>query len=415
MYLLYTICIHKSSYFSLNEKIFFSVKKAAVECIIIDQNERSTNLNIKKRESSQKSDWKNSAAFIICVSAFVAAAYLLLKYALPIFLPFIIAWALALVTDPLAAKISQRLKLPKKVCSALTTSLVIALFFILVTLGISRLISEAQRLLERLAADSARLGSTVAELFDRFTSIGDKKIPLIENLMNIEQFREVWENIDKLTSEAISEAVSSLTRGIPVAAVNVIGSMPSIILFTVITLVSCFYFALDLDRIHAALFSLLPQKWQDAIPSVKKRICGTAAKYLRAYVLLLFLTFCQLFVGFLILDVKYPLLIALLVALVDILPILGVGTVLIPWGIIELVITKDIYTGLGLFIIYIVVTVIRQITEPKVVAGSLGLHPLLTLVSMYAGLRLFGIFGMIIGPAAVLAIRSVIKKPVTDG
>ena len=148
---------------------------------------------------------------------------------------------------------------------------------------------------------------------------------------------------------------------------------------------------------------------------MKKRICGTAAKYLRAYVLLLFLTFCQLFVGFLILDVKYPLLIALLVALVDILPILGVGSVLIPWGIIELVITKNIYTGLGLFIIYIVVTVIRQITEPKVVAGSLGLHPLLTLVSMYAGLRLFGIFGMIIGPAAVLTIRSIIKKPVTEG
>ena len=115
--------------------------------------------------------------------------------------------------------------------------------------------------------------------------------------------------------------------------------------------------------------------------------------------------------GFSILGVSYPLLIAIIVALVDILPIFGVGTVLIPWAIIELVFTKNIYMGIGLIIIYIVVTVIRQITEPKVVAGSLGLHPLVTIVSMYVGFKLLGIFGMIAGPMAVLAIKSILKKP----
>ena len=98
-------------------------------------------------------------------------------------------------------------------------------------------------------------------------------------------------------------------------------------------------------------------------------------------------------------------------AVVDILPVLGVGTVLIPWAVIEIIFIKDLYMGIGLAIIYIVVTVIRQITEPKVVAGSLGLPPLAAIVSMYAGFKLLGIFGMIAGPMIALAIRSLIKKP----
>ena len=95
----------------------------------------------------------------------------------------------------------------------------------------------------------------------------------------------------------------------------------------------------------------------------------------------------------------------------DILPILGVGTVLLPWAIIEIAITKDIFTGIGLIIVYLIITVVRQITEPKVVAGSLGLHPLITIISMYAGFKLLGILGMIVGPMTALAVKSFLKKP----
>ena len=142
---------------------------------------------------------------------------------------------------------------------------------------------------------------------------------------------------------------------------------------------------------------------------------GTAAKYVRAYILLLSLTFCELFIGFAILKVPYPLLLALLTALVDILPILGVGAILVPWGLFEILIFKDIFTGVGLLIIYVIVAIIRQITEPKVVAGSLGLHPLLTLAAMYIGLKVFGILGMILGPILLLAFRPILKKaPLTS-
>ena len=107
------------------------------------------------------------------------------------------------------------------------------------------------------------------------------------------------------------------------------------------------------------------------------------------------------------LRVPYPLLLAVIISILDILPLLGVGTVLIPWALVEIIFSKDYYTGIGLFILYVIITVVRQITEPKIVAGSLGLSPLLTLIAMYAGLRLFGFFGIIIGPFALLIIKTV--------
>ena len=357
----------------------------------------------------EKIEWKTVAAFLFCVLFAAAAVYAAIKYALPIFLPFLIAWGLSLITDPLAERLSRRLKIQKKPLSAFFMAILLALVFLILTWAVSRLVYEAERLLEWLAADSGRLGESIAGLFDKLTSVGDKRIPLIENLMRIDGFREVWENIDKIAAEAIASAVSALTRQIPSVAISILGSLPSLILFLAVTVISCFYFATGLDKIAGAVSSLLPRKWQSGLPEMKRRICGTAAKYIRAYVLLLFLTFCQLFVGFSIIGIQYPLLIALLVALVDFLPILGVGTVLIPWSIIEILFVKDAFTGVGLLILYAIVSIIRQVTEPKVVAGSLGLDPLLTIIVIYAGLKIFGIFGMILGPMAALGAKAFFK------
>ena len=357
----------------------------------------------------EKIDWKAVAAFLFCVLFAAAAVYVAIKYAFPILLPFIIAWALSLVTDPIAERLSKRLKIGKKPLSVLLTAALLALIFLILSRAVTRLVFEAERLIEWLASDSGRLGESIASLFDKITSVGNKRIPLIENLMRIDQLRDVLENLDKITAEAISAAVSALTRSIPSVAIGVLGSLPSLILFLAVTVISCFYFATGLDKIGNALLSILPKKWQAGFPHFKKRMYGTALRYVRAYLLLLILTFCQLFAGFLMIGVQYPLLLALLVALVDFLPILGVGTVLIPWSIIEILFVKDAFTGVGLLILYAIVAVVRQVTEPKIVAGSLGLDPLLTIVVMYAGLKLFGLLGIILGPIAALGAKAFFK------
>ena len=106
--------------------------------------------------------------------------------------------------------------------------------------------------------------------------------------------------------------------------------------------------------------------------------------------------------------IEYSLLLAIIIAFIDILPVLGVGTVLIPWGLITLMM-KDFRTGTGLLILYGIITILRQFIEPKIIGKSLGLHPLVSLISMYMGFRLFGVFGMITGPLTAMVISSVIR------
>jgi sporulation integral membrane protein YtvI len=225
--------------------------------------------------------------------------------------------------------------------------------------------------------------------------------------LKIDQFREFWENIDSVIANVITSTVSSLTSWIPGALLGIIGKLPSLMIFLLITVISCFYFSSDIDRINQKTVSLLPMKIQKKVPDIKKRLFKRISGYVRAYFILLLLTFGELLVGFSVLRVPYPLILAVVISILDILPLLGVGTVLIPWALIEILFAKDYYTGIGLFIIYVIITVVRQITEPKIVAGSLGLPPLLTLIAMYAGLKLFGFFGIIIGPFLVLIVKSI--------
>ena len=120
------------------------------------------------------------------------------------------------------------------------------------------------------------------------------------------------------------------------------------------------------------------------------------------------MTLSLLLVGFLVLKVSYFFLLALLTAFLDILPVLGVGTVLIPYAVFELI-GGRLARGIGLLVLYAVITVLRQIAEPHLVGKSLGLHPILMLVSFYAGLKLFGVAGLLVGPALALLIKGLVE------
>ncbi len=366
-------------------------------------------VDIKNEERS----WSERAGRIFCFLCIILGIYLIFKYLLYVFLPFLIAWALALITRPAARWLTRVWRAPRRLCAFIVTLIFICGIFGLLYLFADRLVYESERLLMRLSEDSELLGGAVAGFIDRLSSIGDRKLPIIENLMKIEAFREFWENIDVTVSKAVGEAVSSITKMIPTMIFDVLGKMPGAVIFIIITLISCFYFADDVDRINRFAVSLLPKGWQEKVPDIKRNFLKKAGKYVRAYVLLLILTFGELLAGFYILRVPYPFLLAIFIALLDILPVLGVGTALIPWALAEILLFRDYFTGIGLFIVYAIITVVRQVTEPKLVAGSLGLHPLLTLVSMYVGLKLFGIFGMVLGPA-VLTVLSALSDRTVD-
>ena len=135
-----------------------------------------------------------------------------------------------------------------------------------------------------------------------------------------------------------------------------------------------------------------------------KELCtNTLFRLLKAYALLMFITFVELSVGLLILRVKGAVWLAALIAIVDILPVLGTGTVLIPWTLFELI-SGNFGMALGLLILYVFITVLRNILEPRLVSYQIGLNPLVTLFFMYLGLQIAGVAGMMLFPVVVMIL-----------
>jgi len=180
---------------------------------------------------------------------------------------------------------------------------------------------------------------------------------------------------------------------------DIISFVPSIFISTVIMIIATFFFVVDYDKINEFFDAKAPQKWRDNINAVKYYIRNTLLVVIRSYAIIMLLTFSELSIMFTVCGVKYPLVIATIIAIFDIMPVLGTGGIMFPWAII-CVILGNYTLAIELVIMYVIVTVVRNYVEPKVVGEQLGLHPLVTLISMFIGLRLFGflgLFGMPIG------------------
>jgi sporulation integral membrane protein YtvI len=181
--------------------------------------------------------------------------------------------------------------------------------------------------------------------------------------------------------------------------------MPRILILAVLGVLTCFYFSMDYGRICAFLQTGLPPRMAGAVARFRTGAWRVLRRYLRAYGLLWLLTFGEVLVGLLILRRPYAFLVAFGVATVDLLPIVGAGSVLIPWAGSLFLLGKPAIAA-GLMILYGVVTVVRQIAEPYLVGGSLGIPPVVTLLCMALGLVLFGFWGVLLGPVAALVIQA---------
>ena len=196
---------------------------------------------------------------------------------------------------------------------------------------------------------------------------------------------------------SLGQTVVSFSGTAMKSASGVAASMPMMILRIVLTIISTYFVSVDFERIVRCLKRLLPKKVEKMVYLIKKKTVHSLKVFLCSYCLLFLMTFVELSIGFFTLRIPYPILIGLLVAVVDIMPVLGTGTVLLPWAVIA-VILKNIPLAIGMVLLYIIITVIRNIVEPRLVGQQIGLHPLATLISMFLGMQLLGIIGLFAFP-----------------
>ena len=347
--------------------------------------------------------WERVAAILICVLAGGALLYLIFRYALPLLLPFLLAYAVAWMIRPVANKLSKKTHLPRGLCSVVLLLVVFGLGGWGLWAGSVRLIAELGNLVERLLSDGG--------IFDAMDSL----MLWAEKIGTRIGFLSMGEGNTQAFYDSIMQMVgnllSSLASRLPDLAASLFSALPSVLFFLIVSVVACFYFCTDGVSITRSFGAFLPHRWKQKMPQIKENLCDVLKKYVKAYGILLLLTFALLLVGFWILRVEYAFLLAFLIALADLLPVIGVGTILIPWGIVMLL-QKQFYLGFGLLILYLVISLVRQVAEPKVLGKSLGLHPLLTLFATYVGFTLFGLLGMILAPVAALLAKRLLSPQI---
>lgn len=344
----------------------------------------------------EKTDYNELASKIFCFGVLGIAIFLFAKYALVYFLPFIIAWGIAYLVRPMAKELRKRTKISFKLCSFFLVFLIVAAVFSILFLVISRVFYEIWGFLQLLVDNSEIIADYFGKFFDFFNSLSDK-ISALNEIQNTEMLATLKENIAVIIKGIGTSLLERLVSGIPTVLSDVAVALPNALLFVLITLVSCFYFSIDIDYLHLKIKKILPRKIIELLRTAKKRASFGFKKYIKAYLVLFVLTFAELFIGFLILGIEYALALSMLIAFVDFLPVFGTPAILIPWGVIALFMGNN-FVGIGLFVLCTVIVVIRQIIEPKILGSSLGVHPLIILVSLYWGYRVWGFAGMILLP-----------------
>ena len=340
-----------------------------------------------------KNNQKRILLFVIVVVSVVAGVFFVFRLAF-FLLPFLIAFALSSLMEPVIKFFTNKLHISRKIVAPVALLLLLAIIALLTILGVLRLIDEIKNLILVAPGFLSRVYTQILELMN-------KSSEYIEWLPE-----EITANLGSVISN-LSNTITNFGKTIVKGAFVTAISLPEAIIFTIITSLATFFMMKDRHKIASALRHQLPESWVNRLLAIKNDLFSAIFGYLRAAMIIMVITFTELLIGLSIIGVEYSLLLAVVIAVIDALPVLGAGSVLIPWSVYSFV-TGDIRMGVSILILYVVVLVIRQTVEPKIVGHQIGVYPLLTLLAMYAGLKLIGFAGLIIGPITFILIRNIL-------
>ncbi|NLK51063.1 MAG: sporulation integral membrane protein YtvI [Syntrophomonadaceae bacterium] len=333
--------------------------------------------------------WEELIWFGALVVTAIITLYLI-NFLIWLLAPFILAWLLSLVLRPVIRFLDRRLKLGRSISVALAMFLVVGFGSIFLFFLVSRLIFEIKR-----------LGHLLPLYFDQS-----------RNQFNdfFDQLREIAEGFSPEFSQAVERSLSGVTTGLEQVTGQVMQIifqfsffLPELLVILIIALVATYFLCIEYERIKRGFRRLIPQPWRESLGQALTGAVQAFKGLLRAQAILFGITLIQLLIGFWLLGIKKWVLFAFLVFLVDLLPIVGTGVVLLPWALWLFIIKKPLL-AMGILVLYGIILITRNILTPKLYAESFGLNPLVTLVAMYVGLKLVGLWGLILGPLVLMVL-----------
>lgn len=350
----------------------------------------------------------------------IAVYYFFMKFAFGVVAPFIIAFGVAMLLQKPVRAISKKTKIKKNIIAAIAVLLILLVAVSLLVFVGYRIAVEfkglGSYLLEKLndlpgliMAAESWLISHLAFLPD---SLENTAVDAISNfadrllLLLVEQENTFSQT--NLDAGGIDLSIITTPLG---SLISTARQIPAILTATLISIIACFFITCDYDNFTNMIKKNVSEEHEKALVRTKKLFGDIIGKMVKSYATIIFITFCEVTIGLNILkligvyDGGYIIAISIVTAFVDIFPVLGTGTIMIPWAIINLF-TGNIGLAIGLVIMYAVITVIRQILEPKLVSMNVGMHPVITLMGMYLGLQLFGVLGIFILPITFFLVKA---------
>ena len=315
--------------------------------------------------------------------------YIALKYAFWIFFPFVFAFALAFVIRKIVVILIKLTGLKIKEAS----------FVILICCYIL-LFTSMYFLFSFLIKEGIGLAQNLPYIYQNDIE------PIITDFLSR---NTIQNSIINLSINDLKNITSTFILNISGKLANLALNVPDVLVTATVTIISSFFLCVDYDKIKNNILELFPVAFRKKLITIKQNIILSLGAMLKCYLIIFVITFIELFAGLSLLRVKYPFIVSFIIALADFLPLIGTGTVLIPWAIISFVSGKPAFS-VGVIALYLIITLVRNIIEPKILGKNIGVHPLLTLAAMYIGLKLGGFLLAFLLPFCLFIFRASKKQ-----
>lgn len=330
---------------------------------------------------------------LLYILVIALAGYVFFKYIFRLLIPLLIAYLLSQLIIRPVNWLSSHTIIPRQAWSALCTLLCVTAVGSLLVFVIYQIVYEGVQLFNSLPAVLAAL----PDKLEHVRQFIDRLLAYLPDFMASAPLfdLETWLSSLSLPQIDVGAVWSSLTHAV--------SSIPGILITVVFVFVSTYFLTSDRLTINAFIHRQLSAGAIVALGRTKSFLSESLLKWLRAQAMIISITFFELLAGFFLMRQPYALVLALLIAIVDALPILGVGTVLVPWAVICLF-SGETGMAISLCVLYGVILVVRNVVEPRIVGGQLGLHPFVALLCIYFGYRIAGFAGMFVLPVLVLVL-----------
>lgn len=347
--------------------------------------------------------WQVAVSLVFSILATGIFIYLGIK-GIFFLMPFVIGWGIAAIAAPLVNWLEKKFNIVKKLGSALIVILVIGLIVVGIYFAVSRIILEVGDLIKNIPELYAQLESGLRQIGSAMSGIFEK-LPVV--------IQDGWNTVVANLDQYMGDLVSRISEPTVMAAGNFAKSLPSYLISVIVAILSAYFFTIQREDVLKWMKQIAPPSVEKRMTLVMDNLRYAVGGYFKAQFKIMGVVFLILLVGFAVLGVRYFVLVAFLISFLDFLPFFGTGTAMIPWGIYKFLM-GDYKMAILLIAIYAVTQLVRQLLQPKLVADSVGMNPLVTLLLLYIGYRIGSVLGMILAVPVGMVLINMLQAGAFD-